>query len=189
MSSPSPSFTYKPCKAFDTTGLVLWCGSVSKTLAPGYRVGWVAPGRWRDRVHLLKGSRAGATATLPQLSVAEFLRSGGYDHHLRGFRRHLRANAQRMTAAIAQHFPEGTRATRPAGGMFTWVELPGDVDALELFERAESQRIMLAPGGIFSASSRFSSCLRLSFAQPWTDRFEGAVRTVGRMAKEMAARR
>jgi len=176
----------RPVKAFDERGEVLTCGSFSKTLAPGLRVGFVAAGAWRDRLVLMKGSQTGATATLPQLAVAEFLRSGGYDHHLRSFRRVLRLNLQRLSAVVGETFPEGTRMTRPAGGMFSWVEMPDHVDALALFERADAQRIMFAPGPVFSASGRYRNCLRLSFAQPWTDRFENALRTLGKLAREQA---
>lgn len=174
-------------KSFEKEGCVLLCSSVSKTLAPGLRVGWVAAGPWRDRLHLMKGSQSGASATLPQLAIAEFLRTGGYDHHLRGLRRQLARNLERLSALVAQVFPAGTRVGRPAGGMFLWLEMPEKADALELFERAHEKRIVLAPGPIFSATGRFGSSLRLSFAQPWTDRHEAALTTVGKMAREMCA--
>ncbi|MBI2347663.1 MAG: PLP-dependent aminotransferase family protein, partial [Deltaproteobacteria bacterium] len=77
----------KTAKAFDKEGLVLLCSSFSKTIAPGYRVGWAAPGRFKSQVEHLKSMNTIATATLPQMAVARFLESGGYDRHLRKLRK------------------------------------------------------------------------------------------------------
>jgi DNA-binding transcriptional MocR family regulator len=177
----------RTCKAFDTEGRVLLCGSFSKTLAPGYRVGWIAPGRYRERVELLKFAQTVATATLPQLAIASFLRSGGYDRHLRALRRRLAAQMEQMTEAIAEHFPEGTRVTRPTGGSLLWVELPSTVDALALHSRALEAGIGIAPGPIFSAQpQRYSHFIRMSYSQPWSPRIEAAVATLGSLARSLA---
>jgi DNA-binding transcriptional MocR family regulator len=177
----------RPCKAFDTEGRVLLCGSFSKTLAPGYRVGWVAPGRYRERVELLKFAQTVATPTLPQLTIARFLQGGGYDRHLRGLRRRLATQVERMTEAIAEHFPEGTRVTRPTGGMVLWVELPSAVDALALHSRALEAGISISPGPIFSAQAgRYSHFIRLSCGSPWSPRIEAAVATLGSLGRSLA---
>jgi DNA-binding transcriptional MocR family regulator len=176
----------KVAKAFDKQGTVLLCGSVSKTIAPGFRVGWIAPGRFRERVELLKFSSSMATPTFSQMAIAEFLRSGGFDRHLRMLRRHLLIQVGKMAAAVKQHFPEGTRATRPEGGSVLWVELPERVSALELQRRALQARIIIAPGPLFSASQRFENFIRLNCAQLWTPALESAVATVGRLAHQLA---
>jgi DNA-binding transcriptional MocR family regulator len=175
----------KVCKAFDRKGLVLLCGSVSKTLAPGLRVGWVAPGRFRERVELLKFAHTVATPTLPQLAVARFLQSGGYDKHLRTLRRRLAAQVERMTEALAEHFPEGTRVSRPTGGSLLWVELPPQVDALALHARALEAGISIAPGPIFSAQPRYAHCIRLNCGQAWGPRLEAALATLGSLARSL----
>jgi DNA-binding transcriptional MocR family regulator len=177
----------RPCKAFDTEGRVLLCGSFSKNLAPGYRVGWLAAGRYREQVELLKFAHTIATSTLSQLAISRFLQSGGYDRHLRGLRRRLAAQVERMTEAIAEHFPEGTRVTRPTGGMVLWVELPATVDALTLHERALEAGISISPGPIFSAQARrYSHFIRLSCGQPWSPRIEAGVATLGSLARSLA---
>ncbi|MCY1082702.1 aminotransferase-like domain-containing protein [Archangium lansingense] len=176
----------RPAKAHDTEGLVLLCGSFSKTLAPGYRVGWVAPGRFREKVELLKFAQTVATPTLPQLAIAAFLRNGGYDRHLRSLRRQLASQVQRMVEAIGEHFPEGTRVTRPEGGQLVWVELPRKVDALVLHERALEAGISIAPGPIFSAQKRYGNFIRLSCGFPWSPRLEGALATLGSLARSLA---
>lgn len=172
----------RPAKCFDREGLVMLCSSFSKTLAPGYRVGWVAPGRFRERVERLKFEQTIATPTLPQMAVTEFLENGGYDHHLRQMRRKLASQVQRMTEAIAEHFPAGTRVSRPLGGFVLWVELPPGTSALALHESALAQGISIAPGVIFSAKQRFSNCIRLHCGSPWSDTIARATRTLGRLA-------
>lgn len=168
-------------KAYDTEGLVLYCSSFSKTLAPGYRVGWIAPGRYRDQVQRLKSVFSLASASPTQLAVAEFLTSGGYDRHLRALRRTYAAQLGHVRAAVARWFPEGTRVTRPEGGFVLWVELPPDVDGLTLHQRALRKGIAVAPGPLFTTSDRYRNCIRVSGAF-WSDRIRNALRTLGGLA-------
>lgn len=172
-----------PLKAFDASGGVIHCSSFSKTLVPGYRVGWVAAGRFRDRVEELKHAQTMATPLLTQATIAEFLLDGGYDSHLRRLRRTLGEQVARTRETVARHFPPGTRISRPEGGFLLWVELPpGSVDALELQRRALRHGISIAPGPIFSASDRFRHCLRVSAGHPLTPALEEAVAVLGRLA-------
>lgn len=172
----------KTAKAFDKEGLVLLCSSFSKTIAPGYRVGWTAPGRFKAQVEHLKSMNTIATATLPQMAVARFLESGGYDRHLRKLRKALATQVQRVTLAVRQYFPEGTRITRPTGGFVLWVELPKSVDSLELYRKALEKKISIAPGPIFSAKQKYQNFIRLSCGQAWSDSLEQALKTLGRLA-------
>lgn len=172
----------KVAKAFDKEGTVLLCSSFSKTLAPGYRVGWIAPGLFKLQVEHLKSVNTFATATLPQMVVARFLESGGYDRHLRKLRKALASQVQRVSLSISQSFPKGTRVTRPAGGFVLWVELPKSVDSLELYRKALEKKISIAPGPIFSAKQKYQNFIRLSCGQPWSDKLEQALVTLGRLA-------
>jgi len=177
----------RPAKAFDTEGNVLLCGSISKTLAPGYRVGWVAPGKHRDAVEKLKFAHVVSSPTPTQMAVAEFLAEGGYDRHVRKLRRILAAQSDRYREAIAHHFPEGTRVSRPQGGFVVWVEMReegnGRVNAVSLQLRALDRGIAIAPGTIFSARQRFANCIRISTAHPWSPRIERAIATLGELAR------
>jgi DNA-binding transcriptional MocR family regulator len=173
-------------KAYDRRGQVLLCSSFSKTLAPGYRVGWIAAGQYQARVEQLKVARYLATATLPQLAIAEFLANGSYDYHLRTMRRAYARQAAAVVRAVRQHFPAGTRVVEPAGGMVVWVELPGAVDARELYARARQAGITVAPGPLFSAKARYRSCVRLSAAW-WSPTIARALRTLGALACELCA--
>jgi DNA-binding transcriptional MocR family regulator len=174
-------------KAFDSQGLVLWCGSLSKTLAPGYRVGWVAPGKFKAEVHRLKHTCSLANPMVTQLALAEFLATGSYERQLRRLRRAYAQQIEQMSLAVARHFPPDTRVTRPQGGQVLWVELPENVDTLELYRGALAKGISIAPGPIFSARKQYRNCLRLNCANLWSEKVEQAVAKLGIMATRMAA--
>lgn len=172
-------------KSFDMDGNVLLCSSFSKSVAPGYRVGWVLPGRHQEAVMAKKHIASAATASLPQITMAEFVRGGGYDRNLTVLRRHYGDQVRRMRAAVAEHYPEGTRVSEPAGGFVLWVELPAGTDSMELFNSAMEQRISITPGVLFSSSGKYRNFIRLNAGHPWDARIEQAVKTVGRLAAEV----
>jgi DNA-binding transcriptional MocR family regulator len=173
-----------PAKAFDREGGVLHCSSFSKCLAPGYRVGWAAAGRFAPAVERLKMSSSLATAIPPQLALVDYLGQGGYDRHLRRLREALATQQQRALRLVERHFPVGTRVTRPLGGYFLWLELPPSVDALALHHRAMAHHISTAPGVLFSADHRFTHHLRLNVGHPGDARFDAALRRLGELAHE-----
>ena len=174
----------RPLRAFagpSEDNHVLLIGSVSKTLAPGSRVGWIAGGRWHDQVVRLKYGHTLACPSLPGMAVAEFLASGGYDRHLRRLRAALACNLERYRETIATEFPEGTRVSSPRGGFVLWVELPPGVDALQLHDQALRKRIVVAPGPLFSARQRFANFIRISAGAPFSERIAEGLRTLGKL--------
>ena len=176
-----------PAKAHDRLGLVMHCSSFSKCLAPGYRVGWVAAGQFAQKVQRLKLMTTLSTAIPSQLAISAYLQGGGYERHLRQLRQTLEAQQAIALRVIAEHFPAETRVTQPEGGYFLWLELPPQVDSLELHRLSLAQRISLAPGHLFSADRRFAHCLRLNYGQSGDARFEAALKTVGQLASALAA--
>lgn len=175
-----------PAKTFDCEGLVLHCSSFSKCLAPGYRVGWAAAGRFAAAVHRLKVMTSLGTSLPPQLALADYLAHGGYDRHLRHLREALAQQQQRALRLIERHFPPGTRVTRPAGGYFLWLELPAHVDTLRLHHLAMAESISTAPGVLFSADHRFSHHLRLNVGHCGDPRLDTALRRLGEIAQVMS---
>ena len=168
-------------KAEDGDGLVMHVSSFSKCLAPGYRLGWVAAGRYAEAIRRQKLSFSLATSVPVQIALADYLRHGGFDSHLRQLRRKLAEQEAGLVAAVEQHFPEGTRLARPQGGYFLWLELPPRVDALRLHKEALAQGISVAPGPIFSAKREFRHHLRLNFGHPDSEARQQAVATLGRL--------
>lgn len=176
----------RPAKALDRGGRVLHCGSFSKSLAPGYRVGWAAPGRYFGRVERAKLLTSIATSVPTQAAIVEFLKHGGYAHHLRRLRGALAANQKQMLGAIARHFPAGTRTTAPLGGYFLWVEMPEKVDAMEVHRRAAEQMVTIAPGPLFSPQRGFRNCIRLNYGFAWSPRLESGMATLGKIVGSLA---
>ena len=184
------AYTYprpRTIKSFDDDGRVLLCSSFSKTLAPGLRVGWVAPGRYLERVIHMKYISTGYTATQPQLAIADFIEGGHYQPHLRRVRGQYQRARDQMIDWVSRYFPAGTRASRPQGGFVLWVELPESFDTLRLNRALLEQGVQIAVGSIFSASGKFRNCLRMNFAARATAEIEAAVRKVGETAIRLLA--
>lgn len=170
-----------PAKAWDRDGWVLHCSSFSKSLAPGYRIGWVAAGRFAVALGRHKLMSSLATALPSQLALQEYLQHKRLDRHLRSLRLALGRQQAATLRAIEQHFPAGTRVTRPDGGYFLWVELPAGVDALAIHAQALRQGIGVAPGHLFSADRRYRHHLRINHGHPGDARFEPAIQALGRL--------
>jgi DNA-binding transcriptional MocR family regulator len=176
----------KAAKAYDREGLVLWCGSFSKTLCPGYRTGWIAPGRYQNEVERLKMLHTVASPAVPFLAVAAYLESGGYDRHLRSVRSIYKENVERLGGTVAEHLPAGTRVTRPQGGFTLWVEWPGGADAMEVYRQTLAQGISIAPGPIFTATNRYRNCMRLNAGVKWSATIENAVQRLGEIIDRLS---
>jgi DNA-binding transcriptional MocR family regulator len=172
----------KPFIALDGGANTIYCSSFSKSLAPGYRIGWIAAGGRSHEVMERKLAFSLCGAVLPQVALAEFLASGGYDAHLRRVRQLLQGTLASMADGIEASFPPETKMSRPSGGFVLWLELPKPFDSRALFDQALEQGICFAPGDVFSASRRFRNCLRLSAGHGWDERIADGVRRLGLLA-------
>ncbi len=172
-------------KNYDDKGLVLSCSSFSKTLAPGYRVGWVLPGQYYDKLLEWKQATFSATASLLQMAMAEFLASGEYERHLIRLRKAFREQVEIGRYMIAKAFPEGTRISNPQGGFVLWVEMPQGINGIEVFELAMKQNIGITPGILFSATRKYKNYIRINCGFPWTDENEQAVEDLAGIVKGM----
>ncbi len=171
-------------KSMDKRGMVLHCGSFSKTLSPGLRIGWALPGRFREQVQRIKINTSIATSSLNQHVIAEFLESGAYDRHLRRLRTALKHQLGNTVLAISRYFPPNTRITRPRGGLMLWVELDDAADTLEVFHQALKERIAIIPGIICATTDRYKNCMRISCGSPWNERIETAIARLGQIISE-----
>ncbi|MFR4276463.1 MAG: PLP-dependent aminotransferase family protein [Bacteroides thetaiotaomicron] len=173
----------KPCKAFDEKGLVLWCGSVSKTLAPGYRVGWIAPGKFKEAIIRQKHIHLVSTPSLNQEAIANFMENDRYENHLRKLRHELHTNSLHFVQSVMDYFPEETKIITPQGGFMLWVELDKNIDTTELYRRAMRQKISIAPGRMFTLQDQYRNCMRLSYGQKWTIEIEERLKLLGDIIK------
>ncbi len=173
----------KPCKFYDEAGLVLWIGSVSKTLAPGYRVGWIAPGKFKDKIIRQKLVQTVCNSSLYSDVIADFLEHGRYDHHLRTFRNKLYANYLQINRAVESYFPDNTKIAQPKGGFMLWLELDERISTTELYNTALAQKIVFAPGRIFSQYNQYNNCMRLTYVLEWNDRVDSDLKKLGSIIK------
>jgi DNA-binding transcriptional MocR family regulator len=173
----------RPFIALDGGANTIYCSSFSKSLAPGYRIGWIVPGPFAQKVLDRKLAYSLCGPVLPQVAIADFLACGALDAHMRRLRRLLEENLLRLTHAVEASFPPDTRVSRPTGGFALWVELPRGFDYRALFDTALEHGICFAPGDVFSASRRFRNCLRLSAGSTWSERIETGVQRLGYLAR------
>jgi len=173
------------CRDFGDAGQILSCNSFSKTLAPGFRIGWVLPGKYKDSVIKHKRLTSAATSTLPQMAIAHFMQSGAYQRYLRNLRQIFKQQIYTLRQSIARHFPADTRISHPEGGFVLWVQLPYKLDTLVLAERAMQEKISIAPGMMFSVSAQYTHFLRLCTGFIWSEVAEQGVKRLGEMIEEM----
>ncbi|GAA4165720.1 PLP-dependent aminotransferase family protein [Chryseobacterium ginsenosidimutans] len=174
----------KCCKSFDKEGNVLYCSSISKTLAPGYRVGWIAPGKYKDKILKLKLLHSTSSISIVNEAVANFMKNG-YEKHLQQMRKSLQNNYQNYVQTIAESFPEGTKTSRPQGGLSLWVEFNKNIKTTELYDLAIKENISIAPGRMFTLQNQFENCMRLCIGLPWTEETQLKLRRVGNLAKRI----
>lgn len=175
-------------KSFDTRDEVILCSAFTKTVAPGYRVGWMAPGKHFKTAQSHKFHTSITGSMLQQEVLAEFIRDGGYDHHMRRLRAALKLQAQQMAEAVTRHFPAGCKLSRPQGGFMLWIELPPQVDCRRVFEQARHEHIGCAPGATFSCSSRFDHFIRVHYGDPWSPQLDAHIRRLGQIVADEARR-
>jgi len=173
-------------KERDHRGLVLHVSSFSKTVSPGFRVGWLTPGRFLDKALELKATSNVCVTTPVQMALEEYLGEGLFVRQVRRLRQQIAAQAESLRHHVGRAFPGGTRITRPAGGLMLWAELPGEADGVAIFHRAREAGISVVPGAVFSARERFDNYLRISCGSPVTPELVRAVERLGALAAEKA---
>lgn len=175
----------RTCKSYDTKGMVMHCSSLSKSLTPGYRIGWIIPGKFLDQVRQIKRIHNISSPTLTQAAMAHFLQNGRYEYHLKTLRKALHTQCLRYLQAIIEHFPPDTKVSRPHGGLVLWVEVNKKVNTFKLRTEAMKHHISVTPGKIFSPSCNYSNCLRISFGKPWDDNADYGIMMLGKLIKKM----
>ena len=175
----------KTCKYFDKKGLVMHCSSLSKSLAPGYRIGWTIPGKFFDEVRQVKRGLNISSPSLTQAAVAHFLKIGRYEYHLKNLRKALHTQCLRYMQAIIEYFPADTKISRPHGGFVLWLQLNKKINSFKLRTEAMKHRISIVPGRIFSANCNYTHFIRISFGKPWSEDVDYGLMMLGKLTKKM----
>lgn len=172
-------------KSLDKDNHTIYCSSFSKSIAPGFRIGWIIAGRYQQHIEQLAYVQSLAIPTLNQKAIASFLENGAYDRHLRKTRQVYVTNLEQIRQAILQHFPEGTSTSLPKGGFLLWIELPQNIDALTLYESALEQGIGTMPGVAFDLSHNFTHHLRMNYAINWDKSTLNAIKQLGKLIQSI----
>lgn len=180
-AGPAPA-----AQSFDESGNVLLCASLTKTVAPGSRIGWVHSGRYLEQVSFLKRTTSVDQSDVIQRALASYFAGGGCDRHLRRLRRDFGDRVQRACAIVGEAFPAETRLTVPSGGFLLWVELPAQIAALSLQQFAIDVGIGAAPGVIFSTSDQFANFMRINVAMHDEEQMATGLGLLGRRVCELA---
>jgi DNA-binding transcriptional MocR family regulator len=174
-------------KGHDRRDLVITCSSVSKVLAPGFRIGWCLPGeRFGPAVRRLKVATTMSSPTLAQRVLSRFMSGGAFDRHLRSLRVRVQRQVIDTARAVERLFPKRTRLALPQGGNLLWLELPGRVDGVELYRRARRAGVSIVPGRAFTPGPGFDHYIRLSCTTPFDERIERGVKILGRLVRDLA---
>lgn len=173
----------RPIKTFDRKGQVIYCTSASKTLAASLRVGWVAAGRYAERVRRLKWISTLTTSPLDQLTLARYLASESIDRHLRRLRQTVQKQVTAMRRAILEHFPPGTIVNNPTGGLFLWVRLPEGADSVQFYHRLIQEGILVMPDKLFCPLCNNRRAVRISCGVPFNERIEWAIQRAGELLR------
>ncbi|GLU35345.1 PLP-dependent aminotransferase family protein [Trinickia caryophylli] len=196
-TSPFPVVEDDPYGALDYAGTplptmlsmapdhIVHCGTFSKVLAPGLRLGYlVAPEELHFKLVQAKQATDLHTPTFTQRLVHEVVKDGFLDEHIPTVRALYRDQCEAMRAALEHHMPQGVIWNRPEGGMFIWVTLPEKIDTMQLLESAIAENVAFVPGAPFFAHDAARNTLRLSFVTVPPARIDEGIARLARLIRE-----
>ncbi|MEV0161118.1 PLP-dependent aminotransferase family protein [Nonomuraea fuscirosea] len=179
-----------PALRADNPDGVVYLGSFSKTLAPGFRVGWaLAPHAIREKLVLAMESAVLSHSSFTQLAVGEYLATQPWQEQIKTFRELYRERRDALLDALEALMPPEVTWTRPGGGFFVWATLPEGLDSKAILPRAVAERVAFVPGTGFFSDGSGARHMRLSYCYPEPDRIrEGVRRLAGVIDQEMQLR-
>ena len=169
----------KPLKTMDQHGMILYLGTISKTLAPGLRIGWlVGPESVVERLGDVKMQVDYGASSISQWALAELFSSGLYDEYLKGLRGKLKKRRDFTLSLLKKHFNEIAQWDTPIGGFYVWLRLKGKIPVDQLFQMMLNQRILINPGNIYDFGK--NQAIRLSYAYASEQELETGIEKTGK---------
>lgn len=161
-------------------------GSFSKTVVPGFRLGWiVANEAIFDKLLIAKQASDLHTNIFTQCVIAEYLKQANFDTHIQKIRDVYGMQCRAMIESILKHFPKNVHFTQPEGGMFLWVTLPEHISSMKLFEVAIKKKVAFVPGHPFYIGKKETNTLRLNFSNVDEKTIETGIRRLGEALKAL----
>lgn len=167
-------------KSMDEKGLVIFLGSFSKILAPGYRIGWIcaAPEILQKYIFIKQGADL-QPSTVSQMEISRFMELYDLDAHVERIRKLYGSRRNLMLDTMKETFPAQVKYTNPKGGLFTWVELPENMDAREVLMKCVEKNVAYIPGGAFYPEGGKENTFRLNFSNMPEDKIVEGIRRIG----------
>lgn len=165
----------KPLKFWDTQDRVLLCGSFSKSLAPGYRVGWVISRKFGEQIQKQQLISTLSCSSPIQQGIAHYLKYEGVDNHLRKLKRELKARLDKYSEFLKRHLCDDCELFEPNGGYFLWLKLPVGVSGYGLYQALRRENVSLAYGELFSNQDVYANHIRINVSIEWCDEVEAAL--------------
>lgn len=172
-----------PLKSKDKNGTVLYLGSISKTLAPGLRIGWlVGPKPVIERLGDIKMQTDYGSSSISQWFLAEFISSGLYDKYLLELRENLRIRRENALNSLEKYFSDIATWDRPSGGFYIWVKLKNQISMNKLFEISCREGILINPGNMYDFESNLS--IRISYSYASLSDLQIGLKKLAKLIKE-----
>lgn len=170
-------------QSYDSDGRVILCSSVSKTICPDMRIGWMTAGRYTEKARTLKFISTLCAPSHTQYALADFLSTRQYERHIRSVTQDYAKKQHGLLKAIKRFLPDETNATQPQGGFLCWLKSSDDIDGIELYSQAIKQGISLTPGEICSPTGRFKNYIRLNYAVASPEQIDFSMKTIAKLMK------
>lgn len=169
---------------------VVYLGSFSKTIAPGFRVGWaLVPQSLKEKMVIASESSILCPSNFSQLSISSYLSDQPWRDQIASFCELYRVRRDAMLESLEQHFPEGATWTKPEGGFYVWVTLPPEIDTKAMMPKAIVAKVAYVPGTAFYADGFGSWSMRLSYCYPSPERIRDGIKSLGAVVKKEMERR
>lgn len=172
--------------AFDGQADIIYCSSFSKSIAPDFRIGWIIAPKHTKRLEIEKFNLNISTSSLIQCTVADIIKNGSYDRHLRRVRLDYEKSRDLMKSMLQKYITTPFTLSEPKGGFVYWLSFGPDIDSIKVAQQALNQSICIAPGELFSPSGKYKNCIRISYSGEWSSRIESALKTLGKIIQEIS---